>query len=82
MFYSWDNGFKAGDLELMTCAEFCWCHAIVGLVGLVQPYKFLGSGTIVGFVGFEPLCRCAFVGPKIFLVGISWVQGFMIFNKF
>ena len=37
--------------------------------------KFRGSRAIVGLVGLVPWClRGYFVGSKLFLVGISWVQ--------
>ena len=38
--------------------------------------KFRGSRAIVGLVGLVPPCHRAFVGPKIFFVGISWVSIF------
>ena len=38
--------------------------------------KLHRSGAIVGLVGLVPPCHCAFMGPKFFLVGISWVLNF------
>ena len=42
----------------------------------IECAKFRGSRAIMGLVGFVPPCHRAFVGPKIFLVGISWVLYF------
>ena len=36
--------------------------------------KFCGSCAIVSLVSTAPPCHRAFVGPKYFPVGISWVQ--------
>ena len=36
--------------------------------------KVRGSCAIVGLVSLAPRCHRAFVGPKIFPVGISWVE--------
>ena len=72
------------------CAKFCGPRAIVGLVGLVLScdhafvgiswaqfffvvfceYKIFSRGYFVGLILFS----WVFVGPKCFLVGISWVQ--------
>ena len=38
--------------------------------------KFRDSHAIGSLIGLLPSCQCAFVGPKFFLVGFSWVQVF------
>ena len=49
----------------------------------IECAKFGGSRVIMGLVGLVPPYHRAFVGPKIFLVGISWVSNFFswVFRK-
>ena len=61
---------KKDTLLKEECAKFRWSRAIVGLVSLV---KSCLCGCFVGLMFFS---RGNFVGPKLFLVGISWVQIF------
>ena len=47
------------------------------MLPLLQEWaRFRGSRAIVGLVGLVPSCHRAFVGPKVFLVRISWAKIF------
>ena len=82
---------KVADLKKETLAQVFSCEfceisknifsyrtplAAASIFNRNECAKFHGSCATVGLVGLLPRCYCAFVGPKCFLVGISWVQNF------
>ena len=62
------------------------CSAIKIKINKNECAKFHGLPAIVSLAGILSLCHCPlfsrvyFVGPKVFLVGISWVQFFCFFS--
>ena len=60
-------------LSQIECAKFTGLRAILGLAGLVPSchHAFVGISSNQSFSGEY------YVGPKFFLVGISWFQNFL-----
>ena len=62
------SGFVTDGVTSILRKKYCVKHLV-----FAECAKFRGSRAIVGLVGLVPSCSCVFVGPKIFLAGISWV---------
>ena len=50
--------------------------------GQKERAKFLGSCAMVGMLGLVPSCHRAFLGPKAFFMGFSWVRNVLSFLYF
>ena len=50
--------------------------------GKKERAKFRGSCAIVGLLGLVPSCHRAFLGPKAFFMGFSWVRNVLSFFYF
>ena len=76
----WFRGSRATVLSCRRGSENCSGGYLLG-----PKYFLMGSGSLFFFSWvfraskFFP--RGYFVGSRFFLVGISWIQDFMIFNK-